>query len=554
MQPVPPARLSWLRLPPMGTMILVIAHLAFVLALEYINNDVAGARFWQARGVRAGWLAVAQIPLLIILAGKYNIISLLSGVSYERLNVLHRWTSRITLLLAILHFGYQSYGWQKYGVMSLEWAVDECTTTGIAAFVLLLWINLSNLPIFRLFSYEVFVIQHLISFFGFIIAIMYHLPTTALQSRVYIYIPIGLWFVDRCIQGVVYGYRSLHSTATITALEGNATYIRLSGKTMKHWSPGSFMLLSIPRFGLMQSHPATIVSTPTSHAGDLVFILKSQRGFTKRLLAGAGDRLISHQQQDKRDEKSKHNMPVVKHRAFMHGPYGGSQSDFGAFDSICLIAGSTGITFTLSLLQNLSDRLAAGSRLPLRRIQLIWCVQSSSWTRWCKDELSSAWRTLHDAGIDVDISIYVTCADGFTEQNDEPKACGCKCDKSLGPCCCVLVEDDEEEISERPAVPNAKSQPQEKTAAVSERSTSSSGSATRLQVLPCASFYSGRPDIPVILRNLLEHADGESAVAVCGPAAMNASVRNTVVRLSDERAIHKGSGAQGCYLHVESFS
>ena len=92
----------------MGTVILIVAHVAFVLALEFSNNNVAGAQFWQARGVRAGWLAVAQMPLLILLVGKSNIVGLLTGVSYERLNVLHRWTSRIMLFMAILHFGYQS--------------------------------------------------------------------------------------------------------------------------------------------------------------------------------------------------------------------------------------------------------------------------------------------------------------------------------------------------------------------------------------------------------------------------------------------------------------
>ena len=83
LQLTPSWRFLWLRVPPMGTISLVLAHFAFVLALEYINNDVAGAQFWQARGVRAGWLAIAQLPLLIILVGKYNIISILSGVSYE---------------------------------------------------------------------------------------------------------------------------------------------------------------------------------------------------------------------------------------------------------------------------------------------------------------------------------------------------------------------------------------------------------------------------------------------------------------------------------------
>jgi hypothetical protein len=76
----------------------------------------------------------------------------------------------------------------------------------------------------------------------------------------------------------------------------------------------------------------------------------------------------------------------------------------------------------------------------------------------------------------------------------------------------------------------------------------------RMPTLPCATFYSGRPDIRAILSDVLDGAEGESAVAVCGPIGLSQETRNVVVGLSDERAVHKGTGAQGVYLHVESFS
>jgi hypothetical protein len=49
-------------------------------------------------------------------------------------------------------------------------------TVGFAAWSILLWINISTLAPFRNWHYEFFVIQHLITFFGFIIAIMIHIP------------------------------------------------------------------------------------------------------------------------------------------------------------------------------------------------------------------------------------------------------------------------------------------------------------------------------------------------------------------------------------------
>ena len=238
----------------------------------------------------------------------------------------------------------------------------------------------------------------------------------------------------------------------------------------------------------------------------------------------------------------------------------------GAFDSIALLAGSTGITFTLAILQDLADRAFSGTRLPVRRIRFAWCVKATSWTSWCNNEISSAVGMLQNAGVDVEVSVYVTCADAFTEQGSERKECGCACDKSLGPCCCVLVDEEDEAVQdEETSVKQVTmTEPGDAKVKVIEKppvrpavvppSSITENTALRLPILPCAAFYSGRPDIRKTLTDLLDGADGESGVAVCGPIGMSSKVRNTIVRLSDERAIHKGSGAQGCYLHVESFS
>ena len=552
----PTSRLLWLRIPPIGTLLLVLAHLVFVTVLEFINNDVHGAQFWQARGVRAGWLAIAQVPLLIILTMKNNIVTVLTGVSYERLNTLHRWTARIMLFMAILHFGYQSYGWQQFGLMRLEWKMDDCPTTGIAAFALLLWINLSTLAPFRHWSYEFFVLQHILTFFGFIVAILMHLPSTALWSRIYVYIPIALYLLDRLCRTATFFISNIPvRKATLTALDGGVTKIRLSNKSIKTWDPGSFVLLSIPTFGWVESHPATMMSNPASHNGDMIFLLKSQRGFTKRIMESAHSSTIALLPYSKEESQVEENRQAMSYRASINGPYGGSQSDFAAFDSVGLLAGSTGVTFTLALLQDLAARAALGQeKLVVRRVHFIWCVKDANCTSWCNDEIISAKGKLESAGIELEISIYVTCADAFTEQGAESKECGCSCDKSLGPCCCIAV--DVEHVKAPVTDPKSLTSKEKKTAAFVSTSPAESTQplATQLSILPGASFYSGRPDIQRTVSELLENANGESGIGLCGPIGMSSMVRNTVVKLSDERAIHKGSGAQGCYLHVENFS
>jgi hypothetical protein len=56
-----------------------------------------------------------------------------------------------------------------------------------------------------------------------------------------------------------------------------------------------------------------------------------------------------------------------------------------------------------------------------------------------------------------------------------------------------------------------------------------------------------------MIRPPVEAALGETAVVTCGGAEITAQARTFVARLSDERAVHKGTGAQGIYLFTESY-
>lgn len=114
------------------------------MRLQFFDWDYPGAQYWQAQGIRAGWLTIAQFPLLLLLAGKRNLIGYAVGISYERLQLLHRWVARVMLLTATIHGGVQAYGWNKYGVMKLEIDTDSCIPTGMLndfpRFILIDWV------------------------------------------------------------------------------------------------------------------------------------------------------------------------------------------------------------------------------------------------------------------------------------------------------------------------------------------------------------------------------------------------------------------------------
>jgi ferric-chelate reductase len=551
---VTPKASRFLKVPPIGTIILLVGYLAWVILLEFMNNNIAGAQHYTSLAIRAAWLALAQVPLLILLAGKNNLIGFVSGISYERLNVIHRWVARVLLFLVTLHVIFLHLAWNAYGLKDLEYATDSCIPTGYAVYVILLWMNLSTLAPIRNFSYEFFVVQHVMTFFGFLVAIMFHLPSTALYSRVYIYIPIALFLVGRGIRAARFAWNNARpGRATIIALNGGVTRITVRTKAIHKWSPGAHVFLSIPKLGPGQSHPATIASIPSSHSGNLVFILKGHKGFTSRLLKSATNSTRSLLSTEEASAPRQTSEPST-YVALIDGPYGGSHSDFCSFDTVFVISGSTGITFTLPILLDIAAR-AQNARLPVRRVTFLWIVKNTSWTSWTASELTSASQTLKAAGIDLSIKIHVTCDTKFTTgEEDQSEDSACECDKNAGPCCCVNVDspDDIREVDGKEEHPSEKKDVQINEQPQSQCASLKSGTGS--SILPCATFQSGRPDIYSMLWELLEEAEGETGVAVCGPLGLNSDVRTKVVRCSDERAVHKGTGAEGIYLHSECFA
>lgn len=69
----------------------------------------------------------------------------------------------------------------------------------------------------------------------------------------------------------------------------------------------------------------------------------------------------------------------------------------------------------------------------------------------------------------------------------------------------------------------------------------------------CLQYSRGRPSLAKVIRAPIEASAGETSVVVCGGKSLTLTVRNCVASLSDERAVHKGTGAQGIHLHVEEF-
>jgi Ferric reductase like transmembrane component len=95
-----------LEIPSFGLLALLLVTVIFLSILTFTARPYYRAHEGYGSppiAIRTGLMAFACTPFLIALAGKANLITLLTGVSHERLNVVHQWVGWMTLVLSLVH-------------------------------------------------------------------------------------------------------------------------------------------------------------------------------------------------------------------------------------------------------------------------------------------------------------------------------------------------------------------------------------------------------------------------------------------------------------------
>ena len=81
-----------------GRLLFILAYLAGLTTVLAIQNGNP-----LSSPVRIGWAAVVQIPVTVALGTKNNVIGMLVGVGYERLNFFHRFVGVVSFLCGLGH-------------------------------------------------------------------------------------------------------------------------------------------------------------------------------------------------------------------------------------------------------------------------------------------------------------------------------------------------------------------------------------------------------------------------------------------------------------------
>lgn len=549
---------SWLSPPPLGRSLIILVYWAVIIYMLCHGSILPQTNpyYYEKIGFRAAWVSVTQVPLIYLLASKSSILGFLTNSSHERLNWAHRWVSRTMLVTATLHGAMFYAQWDRVDFVAMQLEMLPMVKYGMGAWFLLVWTFLSSLTPIRSWSYELFVLQHLAAAAVFLWLLWVHVPQYAMQ---YVWFSVAAVSFDKFVMWAWTAYNNIgvkvKSTTTKAGVEvgHNATIKKLNNDLTSvtvhnvnfNWKAGQHVYLRLPflSFNPLEAHPFTIANTPsTSPSSDLELIVEKKTGFTKRL----------------------HNAATTAsavHKAIITGPLG-TLPTWNSYETLMLISASTGITFTLPILDSILASHQKGNCV--RRIDVLHVVRKKHSVTPYLHRLEAAFEKAREVGIELRIRIGVTC--------ETCGCCGANCqchnfDSQNQPAQAprpqkVLVGEkpqrESDTISIAPAATlgseSGSSSMEKEKMSITGRSTSPSKSSDTSSLLPTSVLWTAkRPNIAEFVRRGVEATGGETMVAVCGGKSLISCTRNAVAALSDERGAHKGTGAGGIECWSECY-
>jgi len=174
------------------------------------------------------------------------------------------------------------------------------------------------------------------------------------------------------------------------------------------WQAGQHVRLRVFFHGrIFESHPFTILNTPSPTSSGLKLGARAVGDWTRALNNYATselERLGLHFE--------KKTTPGVPIQVMIDGPYGGSSIDLGDYESVLLMSGGSGVTFSLAMLDDIITRCIKRGRPngeQTRRIEFAWCIRSYGWIDWFAPVLMELANAASGTSLDLHISIFVTC-------------------------------------------------------------------------------------------------------------------------------------------------
>ncbi|CDR47308.1 CYFA0S31e00144g1_1 [Cyberlindnera fabianii] len=363
--------------------IILFSILNLILAMIKYDVNVYRLSYSQTLAIniadRTGLLSFGLIPLLILLAGRNNIVTSLTGVPYSTLIVYHKWTSRWMFIHAVVH----SIAYTVSSVIGKDYSEqmkDPLWQWGVVATILGGILCFQAMHLFRSMAYETFLMLHIVLAAMFIVGCWYH--CYSLGYLEWLLVSCVLWVSDRLLRLVrifMFGLK----TAQLEYADGNEDMFRvvLPIDNQEYAFPGSFAYLYfMTPYGFWQSHPFTLLQS-AARPGNLVVTIKPKRGITRYL------------------QKELSIDKTINIKVGVEGPYG-HRAPLDKYQNVMLIAGGSGLPGLLAHALDLGSR----DSIVKQNVSLIWVIQNLCDYNCFADEIAQVSR-------DINVEIYVTRVD-----------------------------------------------------------------------------------------------------------------------------------------------
>ncbi|OTB00853.1 hypothetical protein M426DRAFT_323967 [Hypoxylon sp. CI-4A] len=382
--------------PSLGSLVFIAATSLFLLLMTFLVHPYyRGRRGYGSPplAVRTGLMAQALTPIIVALAGKVNFITMLTGISHEKLNIFHRWVSYMALFLSIVHTvpfivqplrdgGPAALRKQYYKPGGMEY-------TGTPPLGILVGIVVLSIPWIRHRFYNFFYRLHIPMYVVYLGLLFWHSEQEK-DSWVYLWSTLAIWLAS-CLVRLFYKWQTFSIfrdwfqgfPARIEELPDGMTKMTVLAPSDFKWKPGQHCWLRVPHLSVLQNHPFTIASLPKvatpgikrdSEVQEMTFYVRAHHGLTLDLLKSVSNHDLA---EDRRRTVSVH----------VDGPYGGIVEDVPAlYESLVFVAGGSGVSACLPWIEHAARRVTEGSAAT-KSIHLIWMVRYASQMEWINGEL-----------------------------------------------------------------------------------------------------------------------------------------------------------------------
>ncbi|KAG8677100.1 hypothetical protein FPOAC2_03216 [Fusarium poae] len=491
-------------LPPGGYTFAILGYLVInaVVTFTYLDNE--NMPFLSNIASRTGWMAIANMLIVILLSLKNTPVAILIASSYERLNILHRVAGYTTLIFAMVHASTYTavFGAQNF----LQRLLAKEEIFGMVALGSFITLSFAG-AVLRAWWYELFYYIHINVWVLAVMTTGLHQPEPGKKVLYIVCVSAGIWAVGRIVRFGRLAANSINNTVTLTPLPNGGTRVTLAKAPVGSTS-GKHGFLWVPAVRALETHPFTMVAVDP-----VEFVISAYDGFTQKL----HDCALQN--------------PGIKLKASVEGPYG-MLPDIKGYGKVMLVAGGSGASFTVGAALNMLKKLDRSEEVV---IEFIWMIRNQAYMSWFAQHLETLHRDHR-----VSTRVYVTRASATeSAPHRQPSTSSTTSSSST-----FVDHNTEKDIITQPGTAViARSSPDlEKDGIPSPASITAHPSQGDTVV------FSGRPDVASLVKGSIESTPSDKRVLVmgCGPKTLMSAVQNAAA----DAIMDNGAGVE---LHLEKF-